>query len=136
MATIALALLATSSVSFLPFLTAPKPPPAAAELRDALVAGVRDAETIQPLADTCAAARVQFKAELLGDGELWRAVSIVRGEVPRWERNAKLLPFLSNRAGQAYTLGGSDGGGAVVNYGEVLGRSLYFKAEGTFKKAG
>ena len=118
--------------SFLPFLT-PTRPPAALELRDKLVAGVRDGAVIAPLADECAAAKVPFRADLLGDGELWRAQSVVRGEIPRWERNAKLLPFLSNRAGQAYTLQG--GGGAVVNYGEVLGRGLYFRAEGTFTPA-
>ena len=111
-----------------------KPLPAAEQLRDALISGDADTAALAPLADECAAARVPFKAELLGDGELWRASSIVRGEVPRWERNAKLLPFLSNRAGQAYSLDGS-GGGTVLNYGEVLGRSLYFKAEGSFKPA-
>lgn len=130
----ALPLLVAASASFLPFL-APKAPAAAAELRDCLIAGVRDAETIEPLADACAALRVPFRANLLGDGELWRAVSIVRGATPRWEKSARFLPFLSNRAGQAYALGGSNGGGSVVNYGEVLGRSFYFKAEGTFTPA-
>ena len=35
---------------------------------------------------------------------------------------------------RAIVLDGS-GGGTVLNYGEVLGRSLYFKAEGSFKPA-
>ena len=116
----------------LPTLFSSKPP-AAAALRDALIAGESDMSTLVPLVEDCAAARVPFRAELLGDGELWRATSIVRGEIPRWERNARLLPFLSNRAGQAYSL--DRAGGTVVNYGEVLGRALYFKAEGSFQSA-
>ena len=56
-------------------------------------------------------------------------------EVPRWERNARLLPAFRNRAGQAYSLD-ADGGGRVTNYGEVLGRGFYFKAEGVFAAAG
>jgi hypothetical protein len=126
--------LVANAAAFLPaFLS--KPPAAAAQLRDSLVAGVRDMGTLTPLVDECVAARAPFKAELLGDGELWRAVSIVRGETPRWERSARLLPFLSNRAGQAYTLAGAGGSGTVVNYGEVLGRALYFKASGSFSRA-
>ena len=84
--------------------------------------------------DSLAAARVPFRAELLGDGALWRAC-YTRGSTPRWQRNAKLLPSFKNRAGQAYTLSGAAGGGTVVNYGEVLGRRLYFKAEGSFVPA-
>lgn len=74
--------------------------------------------------------------ELLGDGALWRATSIVSGKTPRWAQNAKLLPFLSNRAGQAYSLDeDGSGSGSVINYGEVAGRALYFKAVGTFSPA-
>ena len=135
-------LVSPASAAFAPALRdalatafAPKSLPAAAELRDALIAGERSSSVITPLVDECAAARVPFRGELLGDGTLWRACSVVRGEIPRWERNAKLLPFLSNRAGQAYTLDARTGGGSVVNYGEVLGRGLYFRAEGTFAPA-
>jgi len=107
---------------------------AAQQLRDSLVNGERDSAVLKPLVNECCTANVPFRSELLGDGDLWRAVSIVSGETPRWQRNAELLPFLRNRAGQAYSFG--DGGlGTVVNYGEVLGRTLYFKAEGTFRRA-
>ena len=85
------------------------------------------------LVDECCAARVPFRPDLLGDGRLWRATP-VKGETPRWQRNRLLLPFLRNRAGQAYTLG-EDSSGTVVNYGEVFGRALYFKAEGSFQPA-
>ena len=136
----AVALLALATTAWLPQFQLPQlgvqKPAAAVELRDALVAGQSDMSTLAPLADACADARVRFDAKLLADGALWRATSIVRGEVPRWERNARLLPFLANRAGQAYSLGGGGGGGgSVTNYGEVLGRGLYFKACGTFAPA-
>ena len=111
----------------------PPPTDAAATLLDALLEGETDSALLKPLVDDLCAAEVPFNAALLGDGELWRAVSIVTGETPRWQRNAELLPFLKNRAGQAYSLAGD--GGTVINYGEVLGRTLYFKAEGTFKPA-
>jgi hypothetical protein len=131
-----------SSAAFFPgwpVASPPKPTAAAATLLDALLAGESDAAIVQPLVDELCEARVPFDPKLLGDGALWRAVSIVSGETPRWQRNAKLLPFLNNRAGQAYTLGGSSGSsgssGSVVHYGEVFGRSLYFKAEGTFQPA-
>ena len=127
-------LFVAASTFLAPFLPATRPA-AAVQLRDALVAGESDMGVLAPLADQCVAAKVPFRANLLGDGALWRAASIVRGEKPRWERNARLLPFLSNRAGQAYTVGGSAGGGSVINYGEVLGRGLYFKAEGTFSRS-
>ena len=133
-AMVACCVAATAGALQLPFLTPTKAPAAALELRDLLVSGERGGDALAPLAEACADARVPFRPELLGDGALWRAVSIVRGEIPRWERNAKLLPFFSNRAGQAYALS-EGGGGTVVNYGEVLGRALYFKAEGTFKPA-
>ena len=115
----------------------PKPPAAAATLLDALLAGESDGAVVQPLVDELCEAKVPFNAKLLGDGALWRAVSIVSGETPRWQRNAKLLPFLNNRAGQAYTIAdaGDGSSGSVVNYGEVFGRSFYFKAEGTFEPA-
>ena len=118
----------------LPTFSSSAPPAAAVELRDKLIAGAPADASLSALADECAAACVPFRAELLGDGELWRASSIVRGEIPRWERRARALPFFksTNRAGQAYSL---EGGARVVNYGEVLGRKLYFKAEGTFSKA-
>ena len=74
----------------LQFISPNKPLPAAEQLRDALVSGDADTVALAPLADECAAARVPFKAELLGDGELWRASSIVRGEVPRWERQREI----------------------------------------------
>lgn len=122
------------ATAFLPLLFSQQRPPEATRLRDALVAGERDGAELAPLVDACTASRAPFRPEVLGDGALWRAVSIVRGEVPRWERNARLLPFFSNRAGQAYTID-SSGRSTVVNYGEVLGRALYFKAEGTFKPA-
>ena len=120
----------------LPQFGQPRTPSAAQELARLLVAGETDGAILNPLADECCAANVPFRPELLGDGKLWRAVSIVKGETPRWERNAKLLaPFVSNRAGQQYLLSGTDGGGTVKNYGEVFGRNLYFKAEGTFAPA-
>lgn len=106
-------------------------PAAAATLRDALVASSGDEAELNGLVDELMAARVPFRAELLGDGALWRA-SFVRGETPRWRKNAELLPFLRNRAGQAYTAS-ADVGGSVTNYGEVLGRALFFKAVGTFR---
>ena len=52
-------------------------------------------------------------------GGLWRA-AYSRGETPRWERNAKLLPFLPNIAGQEYDLESA----TVVNYGEVTQRRI------------
>ena len=70
-----------------------------------------------------------FDGNLLTDGGLWRATPI-RGATPRWQRNRLLLPLLNNRAGQAYYADAT-----VVNYGEVLGRLVYFKAEGTFERA-
>ena len=106
--------------SWLPaFSRTPKSPAAAAQLCTALVSGETSSAVLKPLVDDCCAANVPFRAELLGDGALWRAVSIVEGETPRWERNAKLLPFFNNRAGQSYSLGGKNGGGEVTNYGEV-----------------
>ena len=108
-------------------------PVAATQLCELLLAGEADGSVLKPLVDQCCDASVAFRPELLGDGALWRATTIVQGEKPRWQRNAELIGFLNNRAGQAYTLDGS--GGSVVNYGEVLGRSFYFKAEGTFTPA-
>lgn len=58
----------------------------------------------------------------------------MRGRIPRWQRNRDLIPALRNRAGQAYDLTSRESG-CVINYGEVLGRRLYFKAEGTFSRA-
>ena len=109
-------------------------PPEALVLRDAILSGDEDTD-LQPLVNACCQARVPFRAELLGDGDLWRATPVV-GEKPRWQRNRELLP-LANRAGQAYSLDGRDTGdtGTVLNYGEVLGRSFYFKAEGYFARA-
>jgi len=108
-------------------------PPEAIALRDQLVQGDGDSGELQELVEACCAARVPFRAELLGDGELWRATP-VKGRIPRWQRNRNLIPTLRNRAGQAYQLAGASDG-SVVNYGEVLGRALYFKAEGSFSKA-
>jgi hypothetical protein len=104
-------------------------------LREAIVNPSPDASPtlLAQLVDECCAARVPFRPELLGDGQLWRATP-VKGETPRWQRNRLLLPFLRNRAGQAYTLG-EGSCGTVVNYGEVFGRALYFKAEGSFQPA-
>ena len=92
---------------------------------------------VEALMDTLTAARVPFDDALLGDGALWRAAytRVPDGTAaPRWAQNAKLLPFFRNVAGQAYTIG-PDGAASVVNYGEVMGRGLYFKAEGTFSEA-
>ena len=139
MTSIAFVLLAnTASASFLTPPSwfpraAPTSTPAATALRDALVAGETSSAVLRPLVDECVAARVKFQPKLLGDGALWRASAIVTGETPRWEKQAKLLPFLKNRAGQQYALSGN--GGTVLNYGEVIGRALYFKAEGTFQPA-
>merc|ERR1712107_898258 len=58
------------------------------------------------------------------------ARSLHQGQGSKWERNAKLLPFLRNIAGQAYDVSKA----RVVNYGEVLGRHLFFSAEGSFSE--
>lgn len=108
-------------------------PSEAIELRDALIAG-GGGDDLETLVQACCQARVPFRAELLGDGELWRATP-VRGKIPRWQRNAELLPVLRNRAGQAYSLSSGGDAGSVINYGEVLGRAFYFRAEGTFTRA-
>jgi hypothetical protein len=129
---------ATLSIAW-PFATQSKPSTAATTLLSLLVASsdrINDNDRINALVDECVGLKAPFKAEWLADGELWRAVSIVRGEVPRWEKSARLLPTLKNRAGQCYESDGASGGGRVTNYGEVLGRSLYFKAEGSFTPAG
>jgi len=114
----------------LPWVPARRPPEALV-LRDAILSGDDDTD-LTPLVNACCQARVPFRAELLGDGDLWRATPVV-GEKPRWQRNRELLP-IANRAGQAYSLDGRDSG-TVLNYGEVLGRSFYFKAEGSFARA-
>ena len=118
------------SLPSLPTLS-PQRPPEALALRDAIIGGVPDG--LGDLVQACTAARVPFRADLLCDGELWRATP-VSGKTPRWQRNRNLLPALNNRAGQAYELTGADSG-CVVNYGEVLGRAFYFRAEGTFSRA-
>lgn len=79
-----------STTVLLPLLS-PKPP-AATKLRDALIAGESDMATLGQLCKACADSRAPFRAELLGDGALWRAVSIVRGE------GARQLPNLSRPA--------------------------------------
>lgn len=99
----------------------------AVALRDALVGpGNIDPTELDPLIEACTMARVPFSASGLGGG-LWRA-SYTRGETPRWERFAKLLPFSRNKAGQAYDPDAL----RVVNYGEVVGPNIFFTAEGTF----
>ena len=109
-----------------------RPFAAAATLRDALVADTGDEAELNALVDELMAARVPFRGGLLADGALWRA-SFVRGTKPRWRKNAELLPFLNNRQGQAYAPFADGGeGGTVLNYGEVLGRALFFKAVGSF----
>lgn len=78
------------------------------------------------LIDELVALRVAFDAKFFGGG-LWKAI-YTRNGTPKWERNAKLLPFLSNVAGQDYDAGSL----RVINYGEVLGSSVHFRAEGSF----
>jgi hypothetical protein len=101
-------------------------PAAAVQLRDLLVSGSRDNESIDPLIDTLTNLRVPCVD--LGAG-LWR-VSYVRGQTPRWEKAARALPFLrsSNIAGQAY----DQPAGTVQNYGEIFGPTVHFVAEGVF----
>ena len=129
--------LATPSLN-LPTLTVPFARPAAAtSLRDALVASetggaVADPVEVDALIAELAAARVPFRAKCLGDtadpSAIWRAC-YSSGRTPRWERNAKLLSgFVQNRAGQAYDAKSQ----RVCNYGEVLGPSVYFTAEGSY----
>lgn len=129
--------LATPSLN-LPTLTAPfARPTAARSLRDVLVASetggaLPDPVEVDALIAELAAARVLFRADCLGDtadpSAIWRAV-YSSGRTPRWERNAKLLSgFVQNRAGQAYDAKSQ----RVCNYGEVLGPSCYFTAEGSY----
>ncbi len=100
------------------FLTARRPPiPEARELRDVLLtAPPLDASRLDALIDVLAAKRVPCE---IGGG-LWRA-AYTRGETPRWRIG-------SNVAGQAY----DQRRGLVVNYGELLGPSLHFAAQGSF----
>ena len=129
--------LATPSLN-LPTLTVPFARPTAAKsLRELLVASeaggaVADPVEVDALIAELAAARVPFRADCLGDtadpSAIWRAV-YSSGRTPRWERNAKLLSgFVQNRAGQAYDAKSQ----RVCNYGEVLGSSVYFTAEGSY----
>lgn len=112
---------------------------AARALRDLLVESKKsggqplDPAQAAALIEEVAAAQVVFRPELLGNTAdpvrgLWRA-AYTQGPTPKWEENAKLLPFLQNRAGQAY----DSTTGQVSNYGEVLGPAVYFTAEGSFR---
>lgn len=79
------------------------------------------------------AARVPCPAELLGSSSspsdgLWRSV-FIQGRTPRWEENARFFrPLVRNKVGQAYDAST----GKVTNYGEILGSSVHFVAEGQF----
>jgi|EP00908_Phaeocystis_cordata_P009160 hypothetical protein len=141
--------LVLSTPALLPGLLARGGPAAATatELRtlliDAVTAGsTPDASRADALIQELADARVPFRSELLGssasesaivsspaaESPLWRAC-YSSGRTPRWERNAKALGNLfENRAGQAYDARAQ----RVCNYGEVLGKSCYFTAEGSF----
>ena len=136
-----------ASGAFSPGLLTPAPTAAARELKALLVDAVKtrstpDASRADALIQDLVEARVPFRAELLGasasvsevvtsenrDSPLWRAC-YSSGPTPRWERNAKALGGLvDNRAGQAYDARGQ----RVCNYGEVLGPSCYFTADGSF----
>ena len=103
----------------------------AAQLRDLLLSGgggAAESAQVDRLIDALAALRAPFSGDL-GSG-LWRA-AYTRGEKPRWERNAKILPGVKNKAGQSYDVAA----GTVVNYGELLGASVHFVAEGGFTRA-
>lgn len=102
------------------------PPAEAIKLRDLLVSGSKDSDSIDPLIDRLTTLRVPCVG--LGAG-LWRA-SYVRGQTPRWEKAARALPFLrsSNIAGQTY----DQPAGTVQNYGEIFGPAVHFVAEGVF----
>lgn len=83
---------------------------------------------IDELIQELAAAKAPFDANALSGG-LWKA-AYTSGASPKWERNAKLVPFLRNIAGQEYNLDSM----RVVNYGELVGRNVFFSARGSFSE--
>eukprot|EP00929_Paragymnodinium_shiwhaense_P114478 TRINITY_DN82887_c0_g1_i1.p1 TRINITY_DN82887_c0_g1~~TRINITY_DN82887_c0_g1_i1.p1 ORF type:complete len:281 (-),score=39.25 TRINITY_DN82887_c0_g1_i1:213-1055(-) len=87
-----------------------------------------DKTYVNGLIDELIAAKVPFNVNYFGGG-LWRAI-YTKGKQPKWERNAKLLPFVKNIAGQDYDPSAL----AVINYGEVLGPAMHFTAEGRFEE--
>lgn len=101
------------------------------ELRELILdssgAGLNKAR-IDELIQELAAAKAPFDAKAFGGG-LWKA-AYTSGATPKWERNAKFVPFLRNIAGQEYNLDSMQ----VVNYGELVGRNVFFSAQGSFSE--
>lgn len=103
---------------------------AAVELKDLLRGGSQvDQAHIKMLIDKLISLRVAFNPKFFGGG-LWQAIHTV-GDEPKWQRNARMIPFQKNIAGQEYNPEQQ----RVINYGEVLGKSLFFFAEGRFQEA-